>query len=67
MERIINTRLMNLLENKGKINYYQAGYRKNRSTADPITRLIQDASHRIHMGHCTIAAFYDVEKAFDKV
>lgn len=67
LERIFNSRLTLHLEENGKINPYQAGYRKNRCTTDTITRLIQEASHRINMGHCTFAAFYDVEKAFDKV
>lgn len=67
LERLINSRLMKYLEAHNKINDYQAGYRKNRCTADVITHLLQDASHRIHLGHSTIAAFYDVEKTFDKV
>lgn len=66
-ERLINARLMHHLESTNKINDHQSGYRKNRSTADPITRLVQHATRNVNQGNIVLAAFYDVEKAFDKV
>ena len=39
MEKMINTRLVWHLEAKGLISPYQFGFRKNRSTLDPLLRL----------------------------
>lgn len=65
MEKIINARLMWILESEGHINQIQSGFRKNRSTTDHIVQLethIREAqNNRLH----TIAIFFDLQKAYD--
>jgi exonuclease III len=67
LERLINNRFRTHLEENNKLNEHQSGYRKGRSTADAITRYIQKTSHSFYQGRVVLSAFYDVEKAFDKV
>ena len=66
-ERIINNRLKTHLEKNGKLNQDQSGYRAGRSTTDAITNLLQFSKSALTRGRKVLAAFYDVEKAFDKV
>ena len=65
MEKMINTRLVWFLENNNCLSSVQLGFRKNRSTLDPLLRL----SNHIQQGfakHCqTIGVFFDLEKAYD--
>ena len=65
MEKMINTRLVWHLEANGLISPYQFGFRKNRSTLDPLLRL----SNQIQQGFAkqcqTIGIFFDLEKAYD--
>ena len=67
MERIVNNRMKTHLEKHNKLNQNQSGYRAGRSTTDAITNLLQTATVAMAKGSTTLAAFYDVEKAFDKV
>ena len=65
MEKMINTRLVWYLESNGLLSPYQFGFRKNRSTLDPLLRL----SNQIQQGFAkqcqTIGVFFDLEKAYD--
>ena len=65
MEKMINTRLVWHLEANGLISPYQFGFRKNRSTLDPLLRM----SNQIQQGFAkqcqTIGIFFDLEKAYD--
>ena len=65
MEKMINTRLVWHLETKELLSPFQFGFRKNRSTLDPLWRL----SNQIQQGfvkQCqTIGVFFDLEKAYD--
>ena len=64
-ERMINKRLIFVLESKGVLNEQQSGFRKYRSTLD----------HLVHLEHCIakafanrefmIGIFLDIQKAFD--
>ena len=65
MEKMINTRLVWHLETKGVLSPYQFGFRKNKSTLDPLLQL----SNHIQQGFAkklqTIGVFFDLEKAYD--
>jgi hypothetical protein len=65
MERMINERLVYVLESNGLITDFQCGFRRNRSTTDHLVRLetfIRDGfAKREHV----VAVFFDLEKAYD--
>ena len=65
MEKMINTRLVWHLETNNLLSNFQFGFRKNRSTLDPLLRL----SNQIQQGFAkqcqTIGVFFDIEKAYD--
>ena len=65
LEKMVNNRLVWLLESQGLIAPHQAGFRKRLSTVDHLVRLenaIQDAFlARKHL----VAVFFDLEKAND--
>ena len=64
-ERMVNKRLIFVLESKGVLNVQQSGFRKHRSTLE----------HLVHLEHCIaeafanrefmIAIFLDIQKAYD--
>ena len=65
VEKMINTRLVWYLETEGLLSPFQFGFRKNRSTLDPLLQL----SNQIQQGFAskcqTIGVFFDLEKAYD--
>ena len=65
MEKMINTRLVWHLENKGLISPLQFGFRKNRSTLDPLLRLSNEIQQGFAKQCQTIGVFFDLEKAYD--
>ena len=67
MERLVNNRLQYHLEKNNLLNPIQSGYRKNRSTEDQVTLLVQDIENAFQMKMKTIAVFVDLTAAFDKV
>ena len=64
-ERVIEQRLRSYRE--GFINKYQSGFRQNKSTDDHLFRLSQSVMESFNRGEHVVAAFLDVEKAFDNV
>ena len=67
---IIAARILYTLESKFQLNQNQAGFRSKRSTTDQVLKLVQSAINRFQQNKgetLTIAAFFDYEKAFDKV
>ena len=66
-ERVIEQRLRSCLEDIGFINKYQSGFRQNKSTDDHLFRLSQSVMESFNRGEHVVAAFLDVEKAFDNV
>ena len=66
-EGVIEQRLRSYLEDIGFINKYQSGFRQNNSTDDHLFRLSQSVMESFNRGEHVVAAFLDVEKAFDKV
>ena len=67
LERIINTRLMAHLKANNILSPTQSGYRKHRSTEDQLALLAQEIENAFQEKKKTVAVFYDLSKAFDKV
>ena len=66
-ERVIEQRLHSYLEDIGFINKYQSGFRQNNSTDDHLFRFSQSVMESSNRGEHVMAAYLDVEKAFDNV
>ena len=66
-ERVIGKRLRKHLEDNGFFSKYQSGFRKSKSTNDHLFHLSQTIMESFNRGEHVIAAFLDVEKAFDNV
>ena len=66
-ERVIEQRLRSHLEHIGFINKHQSGFRKAKSTDDHLFRLSQSIMESFNRGEHVVAAFLDIEKAFDNV
>ena len=66
-EWVIEKRLRKHLEDNGFFRKYQPGFRKSKSTNDDLFRLSQTIMESFNWGEHVIAAFLDVEKAFDNV
>jgi hypothetical protein len=73
-ERVIQTRLVSILNEKNIITNIQSGFRKHRSTKDSIFCIIQKALETFNRNHNKrgakwkmIALPFDVQSAFDKV
>ena len=66
-ERVIEQRLRSHLEHIGFINKHQSGFQKAKSTDDHLFRLSQSIMESFNRGEHMVAAFLDVEKAFDNV
>ena len=66
-ERVIEQRLRSHLENIGFLNKHQSGLRKGKSTDDHLFRMSQSIMDSFNRGKHVVAAFLDVEKAFDNV
>ena len=67
MERIVCNRLRHHLENRNLIPYTQSGFRRGRSTADPLLRLVNDMHEAFQNKEVGIAVAVDLSRAFDKV
>ena len=65
-EKCLADRLLDYMETKNLFSPNQAGFRKNRSTADQVLKLVQSAINGLNTNRVTAALFLDVEKAFDK-
>ena len=66
-EWVIGKRLQKHLEGNGVFSKYQSGFRKSKSTNDHLFHLSQTIMESFNRGEHVIAAFLDVEKAFDNV
>ena len=66
-ERMVNARLRYYLEKNCYIDACQSGFRKNRSTADNVVRLISDVQVNWEHRRPTVAVFLDLVSAFNKV
>jgi len=66
-ERMINNRLIWILESKNILNNIQCGFRKNRSTTNHLIRLESYIRTGILKNQHVVAVFFDLEKAYDTV
>ena len=66
-ERVVEKRLGKHLEDNGFFSKYQSGFRKSKSTNDHRFCLSQTIMESFSRGEHVIAAFLDVEKAFNNV
>ena len=66
-ERVIEQRLCSYPKDIGFINKYQSGFRQAKSTDDHLFRLSQSVMESFKRREHVVAAFLDVEKAFDNV
>ena len=66
-KRVIEQRLRCYLEDIGFINKYQSGFRQAKSTDDHLFRLSQSVMESLNKREHVVAAFLDIEKAFDNV
>ena len=66
-ERAIKKSLRKHLEDNGFFSKYHSVFRKSKSTNDHLFRLSQTIMESFNRGEHVIAAFLDVEKAFDNV
>ena len=67
LERIINLRLLHHLETEQLIVPEQAGFRRFFSTEDQVTYLSQEIEDAFQEQKVVVAAWIDLQKAFDKV
>ena len=65
MERMVNNRLMWVLESKGSLASEQCGFRKNRSTADHLVRFDSYIRNAFAKNEHVLAIFFDLEKAYN--
>ena len=66
-ETVIEQRPRPQIEQTGFINKHQSGFRRAKSTDDHLFRLSQSIMEIFNRGEHVVAAFLDVEKAFDNV
>ncbi|CAL4067567.1 unnamed protein product, partial [Meganyctiphanes norvegica] len=66
-ERMVNTRLQWFLEKHNKLSPTQCGFRKRRSTEDPLVRLEHQVRACLINRQVNITVFFDLERAFDTV
>ena len=65
LEKIINARLMNVLELNGVLSKYQFGFRRMHSAIDSLTRLASDITYAFQRKEHAVCVFFDMEKAYD--
>ena len=65
MERMVSNRLSWTLERIDALNPHQYGFRKKRSTINPLIKLEHDIRSAFTRKHMVLAVFFDLEKAYD--
>ena len=66
-ERMVLSRLQQFLKNNNLIIKNQSGFRKSRQTRDNLFHLIQKSQESFNKEEKSLAIFFDVAAAFDKV
>ncbi|XP_024889477.1 uncharacterized protein LOC112465908 [Temnothorax curvispinosus] len=67
MERMINERLIWWAEREKKFSSSQSGFRRGKSFADNLAKIVSDIRASLCVGEYTLAAFLDVSSAYDCV
>ncbi|GFW03292.1 probable RNA-directed DNA polymerase from transposon X-element [Trichonephila clavipes] len=66
LERMVNARLVYLLEKNKCIPLFQSGFRKGRSTLDNIIQLENKIRNAFVRRNHLVSIFFDIEKAYDR-
>ena len=66
MERMVNGRLMWVLEDRDLLAKEQCGFRKDHSTTDHLVRLESFVREAFANNQQVVAVFFDLEKAYDR-
>lgn len=66
-EKVIYTRLLQLVDNQDILPPFQFGFRKNFSTTHQLLRLTEMIERGFETKQYTVVAFLDITQAFDKV
>lgn len=67
MERIIKVRLDTYLENNNLLDSRQFGFKKNHSTAEPLTILCNDIKNNLKKHMYTQCIFLDLDNAYNRI
>ena len=67
MERMVNRRLVWLLERRKLLSNIQCGFRRGRSTLDHLVRAENFIQEAFLLRQHVVAVFFDLEKAYDRV
>lgn len=67
LERIVNKRLQNFLEERNILSNNQFGFRRAKSTEDAVSVLTEIVSGHLDQKRVCVGAFLDLAKAFDTV
>ena len=67
MEKFITTRIESYLEVKDFFRAYQNGFGKGKSTASAMSKFLDDIILGLNESTFTVAAYLDVQKAFDTI
>ena len=67
LEKIIQTKLSDYLENNNLLDRKQGGFRPNQSTNKTVVELSEDIYCNMNDGKITAAVYVDLRKAFDTV
>ncbi|XP_055940827.1 uncharacterized protein LOC129971257 [Argiope bruennichi] len=65
-EKMVNARLVHILEEKEFISPFQSGFRKNRSTIDNLLALETDIRMAFIKRNHLVSVFFDINKAYDR-
>lgn len=65
LEKMVNSRLIFILETKKLLHKYQYGFRKAKSTTDHLVELEGTIREHLNKGHYAQAVFLDKSKAYD--
>ena len=67
LERMVNSRLMWVLESQQLLSTSQLSYRRGRSILDPLTSLDTYIKSAFKQGDSVLTVFFDLEKAYDSI
>ena len=65
MEKMVNTRLVQVLESRGLLPEEQSGFRKMRSTSDSLVRFTSDIMSAFLSKQLVLCVSFDLEKVYD--
>lgn len=67
MERVVQRRLELFLETNQRLNMYQMGFRRGRSTTEALALLYNEIEKSKHLKSYCIAVYLDLQSAFDSI